>query len=65
MDICAFLSLFVSNQCALTPAVRAIFFADAAHVLVMFWHDFGRGGERHGHHVYVRSVVGSLLLSSS
>ena len=44
MDICAFLSLFASNQCALTPAVRAIFFADAAHVLAMFWHDFGQGG---------------------
>ena len=22
-----------------------IFFADAAQVLIMFWHDFGRGGE--------------------
>jgi hypothetical protein len=34
--------LFVaSNQRALTPAVRQFFFANAAHVLIMFWHYFG------------------------
>jgi hypothetical protein len=54
----------VSNRCALTPAVRRFFFANAPHVLIMFWHDFGRreGGKHHGHHVCARSLVGSLLL---
>ncbi len=54
----------VSNRCALTPAVRQ--FAGAPHVLIMFWHDFGRGGgEHHGHHVCARSVVCSSSISLS
>jgi hypothetical protein len=46
------------------PAVRRYFFADVSHVLVMFDMISDKGGGRHGHHVCVRSVVGSLLLSS-
>ena len=40
-NCCVFLLAVVSNRCALTPAVCRIFFADAPHVLIMFWHDFG------------------------
>ena len=30
-----------SNRCELTPGVHRYFFADAPHVLIMFWHDIG------------------------
>ncbi len=33
----------MSNQRALTLAIRQYFFANASHVLIMFWHDFGQG----------------------
>ncbi len=50
-----------SNQRALTPAARVYFFGDVSHVLVMFDMTSDKGGGSHGHHVCVRSVLGSLL----
>jgi hypothetical protein len=45
----------VSDRCALTPAVRQYFFRQCPPCLIMFWHDFGRGGgEHYGHHVCMR-----------
>ncbi len=38
-----FFQAATSNQRALTLAIRQYFFANASHVLIMFWHDFGRG----------------------
>jgi hypothetical protein len=55
VNICAFYSAVASNQRSLTPVIRRYFFSDAARGLIMFWHDFGRGG---GARAIVMFVVG-------
>jgi hypothetical protein len=63
---------FAVNKCAFycslrdpmrtNPICPLIFFANAAQVLIMFWHDFGQRERRHGHHdVCVRSMMISSL----
>jgi hypothetical protein len=41
VKIGAFLLFVALYQHALTPAIRRYFFANAAQVLIMFWHNFG------------------------
>ena len=59
-----FYRLLRRNERTLTQLYADTFLADVSHVLVMFDMILDKGGGRHGHHVCVRSVVGSLLLSS-
>ena len=58
VNTCAFYVAAASKRRALlTPANRRIFFADAARGLIMFWHDFGRGG---GARAIVMFVIGGM-----
>ena len=63
MNYRVFYLAVASNRCALTPAVRQIFFHRCP---PMSSSCFGMisdegGGEHHGHHVCARSMVGSSI----
>ena len=64
-DMHAFLSFVASNQRALTPYVRGYFFDNIFHMSSSFFDMISdmKGG-RHGHHVCVRSVVGTIASCS-
>ena len=64
-DIRAFLLFVASNQCTLTPDVRGYFFDNIFHMSSSFFDMISdmKGG-RNGHHVCVRSVVGTIASCS-
>jgi hypothetical protein len=41
------------NQCTLTPDIHQYFFACAAQVLIIFGMALDKGGEAHGHNIFV------------